>query len=289
MKNLAAKILLLVTIAVLSGCSTSAVQSVDQNAKSLEEQRKGFATNLLIKGPAPQEYEMETPPEGVSEVNYQSGDLELKAWISNASADGGKRPALVFAHGGYAFGSEDWDMIKPYLDNGFIVMMPMTRGENGNPGNFECFYGEVDDIIAAGQYLSEQVNVDSSKIFLAGHSTGGTLAMLTAMMPSPYKAIATFGASPDQALFFEYMGDRAPFDLNDPKEISLRSPIQHINSVNKPLYIYVGADDEAYKENSVLMAKLADENGKTVKCSVMQGDHFTSVEGSITESINAFK
>jgi dipeptidyl aminopeptidase/acylaminoacyl peptidase len=43
-------------------------------------------------------------------------------------------------------------------------MTPTLRGENGNPGNFECFYGEVDDVIAAGRYLATLPYVDPKHI-----------------------------------------------------------------------------------------------------------------------------
>jgi dipeptidyl aminopeptidase/acylaminoacyl peptidase len=169
-------------------------------------------------------------------------------------------------------------------------MTPTFRGENGNPGNFEFFYGEVDDLINAGKYLATLDYIDTNKIFLSGHSSGGTLAMLVALMPSPYTSIATFGASPDQQSFFSSGWKKyAPFDVNNSKEIELRSPIMFVDNLAKPLYMFVGTEDTVYKKTSTTFKEMADKSGKTVKLNFIEGDHQTSLDESINESINVFK
>jgi dipeptidyl aminopeptidase/acylaminoacyl peptidase len=279
--------LLLFTFSIYA-CSSQ--QSLKNNSKDLEKERNEFKTNLLKKVKAPQDYQDEAPPVNVSEIIYQSGDLSLKAWMSKKPDDDKKHPAVVYAHGGFAFGDGDWNDIKPYLDAGFIVMTPTFRGENGNPGNFEFLYGEVDDLINAGKYLASQQYIDSNRIFLAGHSTGGTLAMLVALMPSQYSAIATFGASPDQKYNFSHgWGKYAPFDLKNSKEIELRSPIEYIECLQKPLYVYVGKDDKSYKDSSAKLSEKVDKIGHEIKLSYIDGDHFTSLKKSIEESIKVFK
>jgi dipeptidyl aminopeptidase/acylaminoacyl peptidase len=51
-------------------------------------------------------------------------------------------------------------------------------------------------VIAAGQYLATLPYVDPARIYLAGHSVGGTLALLASEMPSPYAAIAAYSGAP---------------------------------------------------------------------------------------------
>ena len=60
------------------------------------------------------------------------------------------------------------------------MMFPSLRGGNDNPGNKEGFLGEVDDVLAAADFLSKQEFVDPNRIYLGGHSTGGTLVLLVA-------------------------------------------------------------------------------------------------------------
>lgn len=289
--NKAAKIIAIITVILLfSACGQkSSVTAENCNLNKFTNERNGLKTNLLIKAEAPQEYTEDPIPENAIEIKYKSGNMELKAWISKISDDGKKHSAIVYAHGGFAFGRSDWDDAKMYIDNGFVVMTPMVRAENGNPGNFEYFYGEVDDIIAAGNYLKSQTYVDSDKIFLAGHSVGGTLSMLTSMLQSPYKAIASFGGSPEQEDYFTYRKERIPFDYSNEKEIKLRSPIDNIESMQKPLYIYVGKSDYEYLWHSNKIVKASKKLGKKCELIKMDGDHFTSLPLSIKDSIEKFK
>lgn len=53
-------------------------------------------------------------------------------------------------------------------------MIPSFRGEDRNPGSYEMFYGELEDLDAAYDWLAKQPWVDPDRIYLAGHSTGGT-------------------------------------------------------------------------------------------------------------------
>ena len=83
---------------------------------------------------------------------YTSDGRKLKGWLFRpAPAAGGNPPVLVYFHGGFAFGADDFEACKPFADAGFVVFTPMLRGENGNPGDFEMYMGEVDDARAAAE------------------------------------------------------------------------------------------------------------------------------------------
>lgn len=252
--------------------------------------RSNFETNLIHQAPSPQKYENELPPAGVREVQYNSSGLILRAWLSEDPGDNITRPAVVYAHGGFAFGESDWRDAQKFIDQGFILMTPMLRGENGNPGNFEFFYGEVEDLIAAADYLSNVSYVDRDKIFLCGHSSGGTLSILTSMMPSKYKSIASFGGSPDQKSFFNSGWWRsAPFDIKNSKEIELRSPLAYTDSIVKPLLIYVGDMDSDYLSISKRFVEEAKKYNCTCEAYIIKGDHFTSLGEAIMQSAEKFR
>ena len=178
-------IITLATLAIFVGCNGTKNESTTSSQPDrplvndhafgvdLAEARRGFTTKLNRRGPAPQEFEEATPPAGVKEVLYTSGELKLKAWLSEDPGQGKKRPAVVYLHGGWSFAPIDWQDAARFVDAGFVVMMPMLRSENGNPGIYEGFYGEVDDAIAAGRFVSELSYVDKDNVFVAGHSVGG--------------------------------------------------------------------------------------------------------------------
>ncbi len=286
--------LLMTGMMLLALCACRSVGVPDEPGKEqdimrFKNDRDDFKTNLLVKGPSPQSYDEETPPEGVTEVTYQSGEYALKAWLSDDPSDGKRHPAVVYVHGGFAFGLSDWEDVKAYLSAGFVLMTPMLRGENDNPGYFEGFYGEVDDVIAAGEFLKQQSYVDADRIYLSGHSSGGTISMLCSMLPSPYKAVATFGASPDQKEFWEAWADIAPFDVEDESETDIRSPLKYIDSIQKPLFVYVAREDVGYHILSEQLVETAAEYGKDCEFISMKGDHWSALQPSIAESIMKFQ
>ncbi len=247
------------------------------------EERCGFETNLINRIPAPQEYETEVPPAGIKEVFYDSGDLKLKAWLLDKPADDDKHPAVVFAHGGFSFGGSDLKYGQDFIDHGYILMMPMLRGENGNPGNFEYFYGEVDDLLAAANYLANVSYVDSTRIFLCGHSVGGTLSILASMMPSRYRAMASFGGMPTTEDLIINGGYPNPFDPTNRKEFELRSAVYYTDSIITPLFLYVGDQGEgSLLEFSDYFAKNARSIGKPCEFRAVRGDHWSSVAESVS-------
>ena len=57
------------------------------------------------------------------------------------------------------------------------------------------FYDEVDDVLAAAEALADLPEVDSGHLYLAGHSAGGTLALLAAMSSQRFRAAASLSGA----------------------------------------------------------------------------------------------
>jgi len=148
---------------------------------SLREARAGFTTKLVN----PEIYDQAplTPPEDIfSLVYYPAKDGEMSTYLTPDPKDGKKHPAVIWISGGFGGQGDDfWSPAPKYNDQtgsafrkaGLILMLPNFRGENGNPGLDELFYGEIDDLEKARQFLASQSYVDPNRIYLAGHSTGG--------------------------------------------------------------------------------------------------------------------
>jgi dipeptidyl aminopeptidase/acylaminoacyl peptidase len=253
----------------------------------LEKARRAYTSKLTIQGPAPQEYETALPPAGVHEVRYPSGDLELRGWLSADAGDGQKRPAVVFLHGGFAFGGADWKDAEPFVKAGFVLFMPMLRGENGNPGHYECFLGEVDDAIAAGRYVASLPNVDPKHVFVAGHSTGGMLATLATMLPSPYKGAAALDGWVEMGSWVQEIPEKfTPFDRRSPEEIRIRNPMAFVASIRCPLRLYAGSDA---REVNDLLASLAAMSKKDCELVPVEGDHQEMVAPAVKLAIEWFQ
>lgn len=131
------------------------------------------------------------PPAGLFDlVSYPSTVGDLAAYVSSDPGDGEKHPLIIWVVGGWGNGIDDFPFTYPEWDNdqtgsafwqaGVLTMYPSFRGGNGNPGNYETLFGEVDDIAAAYDYAASLPYVDPDRIYLGGHSTGGTRALLAA-------------------------------------------------------------------------------------------------------------
>jgi acetyl esterase/lipase len=244
--------------------------------------RAQFHTRLLWHGPAPQRFHAVSPPATVRAVDYAEG---RKAWLSPAPA--GKSPAVLFLHGGFSFGQDDWEMAAPFRDAGFVVMTPILRGENGQPGDYTLFYDEVDDVLAAADYLAKLPFVDPSRIFVAGHSIGGTLTLLAAQASNRFAAAAAFSGSPDQRAFLRGQERLAPFDLGDMRELQLRSPLAYAESFKCPTRLYRG-DQESFFANIEEVASVARTKGLDVAAVVVPGNHYSALPEEIRRAIELF-
>lgn len=244
----ATTIVLLAGVALV-GCNKSpevaAVSQGSNTEKPFLERRAEFTTNLRSPGPSPQAYDYDRPPEGVEEVVYQSGDLKLKAWLCVPDQEmATPHPAIVYFHGGFAFGASDLYDCMPFLESGYVVMTPWLRGENGQPGNFEAYWGELDDAVAATRWLSKQPYVDIENMYAFGHSAGGVLsAMLSLRDDVPVKHTGSSGGLYDTTLF-DYASDGSvPFDGSNPVERQLRVLPGNLKWMKRPHFAFIGRED----------------------------------------------
>jgi acetyl esterase/lipase len=255
--------------------------------------RQHFHTRLTREGPSPQRDVFAlSRPSYVEEVTYAPG---LKAWIAGRQTDQ-KLPAVLFLHGGFEFGAGDWDMAAPYWQAGFVVMAPMLRGENGQPGTFSFLYDEVDDVLAAADYLSKDPAVDSTRIFLAGHSAGGTLTLLTALTTDRFRAVASFDGSPDQQLLYNGSASKPGnhreivFDPKEPRELQVRSPLAYVFSLKSPLRLYYSYEASPIAAKpSRRFAELARTRYLDAKAVRVRGSHMSHVARALPQSIEFFK
>lgn len=215
---------------------------------TLAEAKKSFTTVIVQE--EPQAGAPETPATAsLKVVEYPSPVGNLPAYLTPDPGDGGKHPAIVWITGGDTNSIGDvWtrqprendQTARAFRDAGIITMYPSQRGGNNNPGKREGFYGEVDDILAATDYLVKLPYVDPDRVYLGGHSTGGTLAMLVGESTNRYKAVFAFGPV---AGIQQYGGLFLYCDPSNKTELKLRSPIYWLADVERPMYVFEGAID----------------------------------------------
>lgn len=230
-----------------SGSNESPLPEAKQS--SLPEAREGFTTTLIQQRKA--NFPVAVPPANLFRVvNYPSALGNMPAYVSLPPRDGQRHPAIIWIVGGFANSispiawkpspRENDQSASAFWKAGVITMYPSLRGGNHNPGNVEAFYGEVDDVLAAADFLAKQDYVDSKRIYLGGHSTGGTLALLVAESSSDrFRAIFAFGPVGNVA---GYGQDTLPFQISDRREVELRSPAKWLESIRNPTFVFEGTE-----------------------------------------------
>lgn len=245
------------------------------------EKLNAHEPHFQYSGPAPQEYSNEEPPTGVEVVDYTSGDMSLKAWFALPDGPLDKSiPGIVYLHGGFAFGAADFVDAQVFLDSGFALMTPMLRGENGNPGNFELFLGEVEDAAAAVQWLASQPTIDSNRVYVFGHSVGGAISgLLTLRAGVPVVHTGSAGGLYPSNIF-EGWSDIVPFDFRREDERSIRLLLGNQRWMQKPHFAYLGEEDVLASSKRIAENEAAGFESK-LWVNKIPGDHFSSLHKAI--------
>jgi len=271
-------------LALLSSLYRSAVSP----APPILEARQGFTTKLLREeriGEAPEE-----PPASskLKLVQYCAPLGQNAAYVSANPGDGKKHPAIIWLVGGFSnsIGAIAWtpgpasndQSASGFREHGIVMMYPSLRGGNTNPGHLETFFGEVDDVLAAAKYLASLDYVDPKRIYLGGHSTGGTLALLVAAASEDrFRAVFSLGPVEDVT---GYGSDVLPFDLENPKEARLRAPQHWLKDIQCPTFIFEGTKQSNIRSLFALQAR---NKNPLITFDPIQGEtHFSIIAPLVT-------
>ncbi|MBP9479732.1 MAG: prolyl oligopeptidase family serine peptidase [Sebaldella sp.] len=231
-----------------------------------------------------------TPPKEIfSLIKYPAKDGDMAAFLTPDPKDGKKHPAVIWLNGGYGgIGNDDffwtdqpWENDqtgKAFREAGIVTMIPSFRGENNNPGKYEMFYGEISDLESAREYLAKIPYVDPERIYVVGHSTGGTKVLLGNEFSKGFRAAFSLGGIPDLKLRIERgeMMVAIPFNQNNPEEFRLRSPRTFITSLHSPTFYFEG--DQYYWSEFYEVQKIADKsNVPFYSYKIKNADHFNII------------
>ena len=224
--------------------------------------------------------EIPAPPEGLFDlVKYSSKVGDLSAYVSSDPGDGQKHPMIIWVVGGWGNGIDDFPWCYPAWDNdqtgsafwqaGVLTMYPSFRGGVGNPGYYEALFGEVDDIAAAYEYAASLPYVDPDRIYLGGHSTGGTRALLASEYTDKFRAVFCFGPV-DEVKY--HNNTQFTFDTSDEEEFKMRSPIHWLEDVKRPTFLIEGSDGNGDRVKNIQSST----DNENIHCFVLEGeDHFS--------------
>jgi dipeptidyl aminopeptidase/acylaminoacyl peptidase len=169
-------------------------------------------------------------------------------------------PAIVYVHGGPTSQTvNSFNRIVQYMVNqGYIVIAPNYRGSTGygkefqNANLFDMGGGDLQDVLAAADWIKQTGYVDSKKLILMGGSYGGYMTMMgvtkapdvwAAGVPIvPFVNWTTEIQNEDPVLQQSDLATMGDPEKN--KELYAdRSPINFIDQVKAPLLLLAGGHD----------------------------------------------
>lgn len=242
---------------------------------SLSTMRATFHTKLVRRG-----VDAQAAPEAGEpflRVKYDAPVGKLVAYVTKDPGDGKQHPAIVWITGGdnntignvwTAMPRENDQSAAAFRKAGLVMMFPSQRGGNDNPGRREGFLGEVDDVIAARAHVASLSYVDPQRIYLGGHSSGGTLALLVAESTPLFRAVFSFGPAGNVA---NYGGDLVYCDVNDTAEIVARSPFAWLKDIRSPTFVFEGVDGNV---DDLRVMRQINENPRVTFYEVEGANHF---------------
>ncbi len=126
---------------------------------------------------------------------FPSGELALEGTL-HLPAEEGRFPGVVICHPHPQYGGDMYNVIVASLaqslcNAGIAALRFHFRGVDMSEGSFDGGIGEIEDAIAALEFLSLCENVDASRVGVAGYSFGAAVAMAAASRSNLPQALAS--------------------------------------------------------------------------------------------------
>ena len=210
-------------------------------------------------------------------------------------------PAIVYIHGGPTAQTVNSfnRFVQFMVNNGYIVIAPNYRGSTGY-GNefqqanlFDMGGGDLQDVLAAADWIQKTGYVDPKKLIVMGGSYGGYLSMM-AVTRAPEVWAAGVPIVPFVNYFTEIENEDPVLremdlaTMGDPvKNKALyedRSPIFFVDKIKAPLLLLAGGNDpRCPKSEAQQVVDAVKKNGGIAEYKVYEneGHGFARVENQI--------
>lgn len=198
-------------------------------------------------------------------------------------------------HGSQAPGIQDDAELQPYIAAGFAVLGFSLDGiilnkDRASDATFALAYKQFQrsgagtvNVRNAVEFLINKVpQVDPNRIYIAGHSSAGTLALLAAEHEPRLKGCIAYAPVTDvvarlKSVIDDPAASRALPGVADFAKQS--SPLTHVSKIGCPVFLFHAADDSNTPvSDSRRFAELLKSNGKAVTyVEVPNGGHYNSM------------
>jgi dipeptidyl aminopeptidase/acylaminoacyl peptidase len=212
-----------------------------------------------------------------------------------------EHPAIVYVHGGPTSQMMNtFNRFVQYMANqGYIVIAPNYRGSRGygkefqQANLFDMGGGDLQDVLAAADWIKQTGYVDPKKLILIGGSYGGYMTMM-GVTKAPELWAAGIPIIPFVNWFTEIQNEDPVLresdlaTMGDPEKNKAlyedRSPINFVDKIKAPLYLLAGGNDpRCPKEEAQQVVDAVKKRGGVVEYKVYEneGHGFAKVENQI--------
>ncbi|MFZ3589357.1 alpha/beta hydrolase family protein [Bacillus sp. DJP31] len=185
-------------------------------------------------------------------VTYWCQGLKIKGLLAEPKEEG-RYDGFLYLRGGIKnVGKVRVGRIVQFASEGFVVMAPFYRGNQGGEGN-EDFAGEDRyDAIASLALLRKHDKVDQSRIHVFGFSRGGVMALITGIKDSKIRSIVSWGGVSDMTLTYDERLDLRKMmkrviggtPTKVPEQYKRRTPLFYLENVQAPVLLIHGEKDQ---------------------------------------------
>jgi len=210
-------------------------------------------------------------------------------------------PAIVYPHGGpqWEHFNSWYPRLQYFLSHGYIIIAPNYRGSTGFGRTFteslrkDCGRADLNDLVAAIDYLKKTGYVDPDRIAIMGGSWGGYLTLM-ALTKTPELWAAGVSIVPLANWFTAHANEDPVLQKNDEwlmgdpvadKELwHDRSPLYFADKIKAPLLLLAGKNDIRCPVGETMqMAEAARKNGVAVELKIYEneGHQFVRKENEI--------
>ncbi|MGA9642521.1 MAG: S9 family peptidase [Terriglobales bacterium] len=210
-------------------------------------------------------------------------------------------PAIVFVHGGPTSQTMNGfhRFVQYMVNQGYLVIAPNYRGSTGygkefqQANLFDMGGGDLEDVLAAAEWIKQSGYVDGKKVILMGASYGGYLTMM-GVTKAPEMWAAGIPIVPFANWFTEIQKEDPVLresdlaTMGDPvankARYEERSPINFVDRIKAPLYLLAGGNDpRCPKSEAQQVVDAVKKRGGVVEYKVYEneGHGFSRVENQI--------
>jgi len=238
-------------------------------------------------------------------VHYPSSDgkwtISAFLYVPHNMQRNGQNAAIVYIHGGPTSQTVNSfnRFIQHIVNQGYMVIAPNYRGSTGygkefqHANLFDMGGGDLQDVLAAADFMKQTGYPDAKKIIAMGGSYGGYMTMM-AVTKAPDVWAAGVPIVPFVNWFTEMQNEDPVLQQSDratmgdpeknPELFRDRSPIFFIDQVKAPLLLLAGGHDpRCPKEETLQVVEKIKARGGVAEFKIYEneGHGFSKVENQI--------